>query len=98
MNSLSKRSGVVFKQLGTLVPTWLTGSAETWYYSQSAETRERIEVDWASLTAIGEYYMNQTFLDKQKARANRASYRDVGNGRELPSEYVIHKSELLQFV
>ena len=42
--------------------------------------------------------MNRTFLDKQKARANRASYHDIGNGQELPSEYVIHKMELLQFV
>lgn len=42
--------------------------------------------------------MNCAFLDKQKARANRASYRDTGNGRETPSEYVIRKLELLQFV
>lgn len=99
LNSLSKRSGVIFKQLGTLVPTRLTGSAETWYYSQSAEVRERIETDWGTLrTAIGEYYMNRTFLDKQKAKANKAFYRDMGNSRELPSEYVIRKLELLQFV
>ena len=29
---------------------------------------------------------------------NKAAYRDLGNGRELPSEYVIRKLELLQFV
>lgn len=99
VNSLAKRSSVIFKQLGTLVPTCLTGSAEVWYYSQSVETRDRIEADWNTLrTAIGEYYMNRAFLDKQKAHANRASYRDAGNGRETPSEYVIRKLELLQFV
>ena len=42
--------------------------------------------------------MNRAFLDKQKARANRAVYRDANNGRETPSEYVIRKLELLQFV
>lgn len=42
--------------------------------------------------------MNRAFLDKQKARANRASYRNFGNGCETPSEYVIRKLELLQFV
>ena len=90
---------MIFKQLGMLVPTRLTGSAETWYYSQSTETGERLEVDWGTLrAAIGEYFMNRTFLDKQKARANKASYCDIGNGRELPSEYVIHKLELLQFI
>ncbi|EDR12182.1 uncharacterized protein LACBIDRAFT_323267 [Laccaria bicolor S238N-H82] len=88
--SLAKRSDIVFKQLG---------SAEIWYYSQSVETRDRIEQDWNTLrAAIGEYYMNRAFLDKQKARANRASYQDAGNGRETPSEYVIRKLELLQFV
>ena len=99
INSLSNRSLIVFRQLGTLVPTRLTGSAEVWYYSQSVETRNRIEEDWGTLrTAIGEYYMNRTFLDKQKARANKASYRDSGNSRETPSEFIIRKLELLQFV
>lgn len=99
LNSLSKRSRLVFEQLGTLVPTRLTGSAETWYYSQSAQAREWIETDWGTLqAAIGEYYMNRTFLDKQKAQANKASYCDIGNQKELPSEYVICKLELLQFV
>lgn len=99
INSLSKRSSTIFRQLGTLVPMRLTGTAEVWYYSQSVETRDRIEQDWGTLrAAIGEYYMNRAFLDKQKARANRASYRDTGNGRENPSEYIIRKLELLQFV
>ena len=42
--------------------------------------------------------MDCTFLDKQKAQANKASNHDVGNPRELPSEYVICKLELLQFL
>ena len=99
LNSLSKRSDLIFKQLGMLVPTWLTGSADTSYYSQSAETREWMEMDWGTLRmAIGEYYMNWSFLDKQKAQVDKVSYHDPGYGRELPSEYVIHKVELLQFV
>lgn len=68
LNSLARRLDIIFKQLGTLVPTRLTGSAETWYYSQGTETRERVETNWGTLrTAIGEYYMNRAFLDKQKA-------------------------------
>ena len=42
--------------------------------------------------------MNRAFLDKQKARANCASYCDLGNGKETPSDYVIRKLELLQFM
>ncbi|EDR02008.1 uncharacterized protein LACBIDRAFT_310184 [Laccaria bicolor S238N-H82] len=60
---------------------------------------DRIEQDWNTLrTAIGEYYMNRTFLDKQKVHANHALYHDTSNGRETPSEYIICKLELLQFV
>lgn len=82
-----------------LVPTQLTGSAETWYYSQNIETREWIETNWGTLqTAIGEYYMNCSFFDKQKAQVNKVSYHDSSNGRELPSKYAIQKVELLQFV
>ncbi|EDR12628.1 uncharacterized protein LACBIDRAFT_323223 [Laccaria bicolor S238N-H82] len=83
INSLAKRSTIVFKQLG---------SAEIWYYSQSVDTRDRIEQDWSTLrAAIGEYYMNRAFLDRQKARANRASYRDMGNGRETPKRELINE-------
>ena len=99
INSLAKCSTIIFRQLGMLVPTRLTGLAEVWYYSQSLETRDRIEQDWSTLRGtIGEYYMNRAFLDKQKARANKASYRDIGNGKETLSEYVIRKMELPQFV
>lgn len=99
INSLAKRSAMVFKQLGVLVPTQLTGSAEVWYYSQSVETHDSIEQDWNTLrSAIREYYMNRAFLGKQNSHANHASYRDASNGQETPSEYIIRKLELLQFV
>ena len=50
----------------------------------------RIEQDWGTLRiAIGKDYINQAFLDKQKAHANCASYRNTRNGRENPSEYII---------
>ena len=42
--------------------------------------------------------MNCTFLDRQKAQDNKALYCDMGNVQELPSEYVIRKLELLQFI
>ncbi|KDR81255.1 hypothetical protein GALMADRAFT_60586, partial [Galerina marginata CBS 339.88] len=42
--------------------------------------------------------MNRKWLDKQKARAVRAYYRESGYGRETPSEYYIRKSELLSTV
>ena len=96
VNSLSKRCPVVFKQLGMLVPTQLTGSAEIWYYSQSVEVHNKIEQDWNTLRmVIGEYYMNWAFLDKQKAGANHAFYCNTGNVREMPREYIICKIEHL---
>ncbi|KAF9470756.1 hypothetical protein BDN70DRAFT_769941, partial [Pholiota conissans] len=99
LNRLADRSETIRKQLGLLVPTRLTGSAETWYYSLSAHTRARIEVNWDQLrTAIGDYYMNRAYVDKQRARANKAAYREYSHNRETPSEYYIRKLELLEMV
>ena len=42
--------------------------------------------------------MNHHWLEKQKLRANRARFREVGHQQETPSEYVIRKMELLTLV
>ncbi|KAJ2923543.1 hypothetical protein H1R20_g13551, partial [Candolleomyces eurysporus] len=87
----------MFEQLGALVPTRLEGIAEKWYYSLSADTRNRLEDNWDSLRqGICEYFMNQTWMENQKIKANLARYRETGHGRESPSEYFIRKLELLQ--
>ena len=99
VTQISERSYPVFRQLGSLVPQRLTGSAEVWYWSLPIEKRREIEADWGTLRqAIRSYYMNRSWLDKQKARANKASYRDLENSHELPSEYYIRKVELLTLV
>lgn len=99
INELSDRSKLIFQQLGKLVPSRLKGTAETWYYSQSSKTRTRLEVNWATLReGIGAYFMNRAYMDKQKGRANRATFRDSGNARESPSEYFIRKRELIEMV
>ena len=99
VNALAKLSSTVFEQLGTVVPKRLEGSAETWYWSLPIAYRSRIEENWDTLrTAIGTYYMNRKWLDRQKGKANRAYYRETGCLRESPSEYFIRKSELLNTV
>lgn len=99
INRLSERSPTVFQQLGVLVPTRLSGTADTWYYSLGVDTRQRIEQDWGTLReAIGNYFMNRSYINKQKARANKASFRDYANPKESPSEYYIRKLELLELV
>ncbi len=47
---------------------------------------------------ISAYWMNTSWLNRQKSRANKASYRDYEHGQELPSEYFIRKPDLLQLV
>ena len=99
VTQISERSYHVFRQLGSLVPQRLTESAEVWYWSIPVEKRREIEADWGTLRqAIRSYYMNRSWLDKQKARANKASYRDSENHQESPSEYYIRKVELLTLV
>jgi len=47
---------------------------------------------------ILEYWMNYHWLEKQKLRANRARYRESGHQCESPSDYIMHKMELLSLV
>lgn len=99
INDIATLSETIREQLGRVVPKRLEGPAETWYFSLPTEHRKKIEKDWDSLKeALGTYYMNRRWLDRQKSRANRAYYREQGYPRELPSEYVIRKAELLRTV
>ena len=48
--------------------------------------------------AVGSYFMNRKWLDRMKAKASKAYYREPGHYRETPSEYFIRKNELLTTV
>ena len=99
INTISQRSSEVFDELGKIVPTRLTGSAETWYYGNLPHRRERLEQNWSTIRdAIGKYYMNHQWLERQKIRANEARYRDTGNTRETPADYVLRKLDLIRMV
>ncbi|KAJ3711030.1 hypothetical protein C8R42DRAFT_537986, partial [Lentinula raphanica] len=99
LNDLAKRSSIVRKQLGYLVPTRLRDQAESWYYSLSERRRSELEIDWPTLrNGINRYYMNRKWMDDQKISANKATYRDSSHTHEMPSEYFIRKKELLMRV
>ena len=99
VNLLAKRSRVIFRQLGSVVPQRFRGNAENWFYSLPEDTRENIQSNWNTLKeAVRAHYMNRHWLDRQKAKANKAKYREAGYSRESPSEYYIRKLELLEFV
>jgi hypothetical protein len=75
INDIATLSDTIHKQLGRVVPKRLEGPAETWYFSLPTEHRKKIEKDWDSLKeALGAYYMNRRWIDRQKSRANRAYY------------------------
>jgi len=97
LNALGQRSERVYQQLGQIVPTRLRKAAELWYYSLPNEFRQAAEVDWGYLReAIGAFYMNRAWLERQKSIANNARFRDASHSSESPSEYFIRKSQLLK--
>ncbi|KAJ3804522.1 hypothetical protein F5876DRAFT_53274 [Lentinula aff. lateritia] len=99
VNDLAKKSRKLCKQLGSIVPRWLEGSAQYWYYSLPLSHRDHLETDWELLRdEIAAYYMNRRWMETMRRKANRASYREAGHPRETPSEYYIRKSELLTTV
>ncbi|KAK0209948.1 hypothetical protein IW262DRAFT_1281010 [Armillaria fumosa] len=97
IDEFSYWSNAINTQLGKIIPTRLTDSAEKWYYSLPTEHRKDIKSDWDSLrAAIAAYYMNWKFWEELKSKAMHATYRDWGHTRETPSEYYIQKKELLK--
>ena len=99
INTLGERSERAYVQLGELVPSRLEGDADLWFWSLSARDRRRACTDWGTLRdAISSFYMNRSWLDKQKSRANKAHYREAGHTHETPFNYFIRKKELLSLV
>ena len=58
-----------------------------------------MEQDWGTLkSAIANYWMNHSWLEEQKLRANNACYQEAGYACETPSKYVIRKMDLIRLV
>ncbi|GJJ15886.1 hypothetical protein Clacol_010164 [Clathrus columnatus] len=99
LNNLADRSEKVFRQRGEIVPTRLEDEADAWFWCQSSQFRRNAMENWGTLrTAIASYFMNRSWLDKQKMRANRAHYREQGHSTESPTAYYIRKLGLLNLV
>jgi len=99
INHLADGSVNVHQELGKIVPRRFTRSAETWYYSIPDYEHIKGKVNWSCLrNIISGYWMNHHWLEKQKLRANKARFREVGHQRESPSEYIIRKLELIGLV
>jgi len=99
VGQLANISPDIFKKLGKIVPRRLTHSMETWYYSISSKDRQLMEQNWGTLkTAIADYWMNHSWLEVQKFRANTTRYREAGYTHETPSEYVSRKMDLIRLV
>ena len=99
VNLVAKKSQTLRKQLGTIVPQRLKGQAERWYYTLRDSERNYYEQDLENLRiVIGEYYVNCTWVEKTRKIASQTKYRDYGHSKESPSDYLIRKRELLEFV
>ncbi|KAJ4492049.1 hypothetical protein C8J55DRAFT_556386 [Lentinula edodes] len=64
VNNLAKKSQKLCKQLGSVVPRQLEGSAQYWYYSLPLSHRDHLETDWKLLRdEIAAYYMNCCWME-----------------------------------
>jgi hypothetical protein len=55
--------------------------------------------DWGMLkVTIADYWMNHSWLEGQKFRANNAHCQETGYTHKNPSEYVIRKMNLIHLV
>ncbi|KAE9388991.1 hypothetical protein BT96DRAFT_1071730 [Gymnopus androsaceus JB14] len=64
VNDLAKYSSDLRKQLGSVVPRRLEGSASMWFYSLPKDHRNFLERDWRNLREeIASYYMNRRWME-----------------------------------
>ena len=99
VNQIAKRSDVIFRQLGQLVPLRLKDTAANWYWSIRSSERTAMEADWGTMRdAIRRHWMNRRWIENRKVEAHKASYRDRGHSNESPSDYYIRKLELMELV
>ena len=99
VGDLADRGPTVYTELGQIVPTRLRGDASTWFWSLHQQVRRSAMHSWGTLLQkICEFWMSRSWLDKQKVRANKATYREAGHEQESPVQYVIRKLKLLQLV
>jgi hypothetical protein len=86
----------IFGELGKIIPRRFTNSVETWYFSIPPKNRQLMEQDWGTIkAAIVDYWMNHSWLEDQKFRANNAQYWENGHTHKTPSEYDIRKMDLI---
>ncbi|KAG9024561.1 hypothetical protein FS837_005313 [Tulasnella sp. UAMH 9824] len=96
INFIADRSPIVWKQLGSIVPTRFKKNAKMCWYSLPWVCRADASEDWDALKAeIRSYYMGGSWLNRQKLRAKNATYRNLTAPKEKPSEYYICKLKLL---
>ena len=75
VEQLAATSLDIFKELGKIVPRRFTESAEVWYYSISSKDCQPLERNWGTLkSAIANYWINHSWLEEQKFRANNTRY------------------------
>ncbi|KLO04911.1 hypothetical protein SCHPADRAFT_805977, partial [Schizopora paradoxa] len=99
VNSISDRGSSIYLELGAVIPHRLKGRAGSWFWSLPGHYRRKLQQNWFSMRkGICGYWMNPAWYNRQKARANNASYREAGHQHEEPTDYVIRKLQLLQLV
>ncbi|KAJ4463951.1 hypothetical protein C8R41DRAFT_872277 [Lentinula lateritia] len=95
VNDLAKKSWKLCKQLGSIVPRRLEGSAQYWYYSLPLSHCDHLETDWELLRdEIAAYYMNRCWMETMRQKANCVSYREAGHPQETPNSEII--SEIME--
>ena len=90
ISALASRGKTMYTELGQIVPMRLKGHASIWFWSLNLHIQKEAMHSWGTLKhKICEFYMNRSWMDKQKVRANRASYCKSGYSQETPVLYVI---------
>lgn len=99
VGDLADQGTTIYTELGQIVPMRFKGDASTWFWSLGQQARCAAMHSWGTLhRKICEFWMSCSWSDKQKVRANKATYRESIHSQESLVQYVIQKLKLLQLV
>ncbi|KAG8680068.1 hypothetical protein FRC09_018509 [Ceratobasidium sp. 395] len=96
LEKLAVRGVELANQIPKMIPYRLKGKALQWFDQFSGDWQRWLMENWDDFKyRMSTHFWDAEFIAKQKNKALNATYRDHGNSRETPIDYLVRKKELL---
>ncbi|KAG8794790.1 hypothetical protein FRC12_021713 [Ceratobasidium sp. 428] len=96
LEKLAVRGVELATQIPKMIPYRLKGKALQWFDQFSGDWQRWLMENWPDFKfRMSAHFWDAEFIAKQENKALNATYRDQGNSRETPIDYLVRKKELI---